>query len=65
VNRQLILQLGDPLPRTHQLSMIGTGHARDLAAVDQRLPPPGIDHLRADPQIERDLRHGPAGGHQI
>src|SRR5262245_55555409 len=45
--------------------MIGAGHAWDLAAVDQLLPPPRIDSLRTDLQVKGDLGHWPARGHQI
>src|SRR5262249_15730081 len=65
VDRQLVLQLDDPLACGHQLSMIGAGHARDLAAVDQLPPPPRIDSLRTDLQVKGDLGHWPARGHQI
>jgi hypothetical protein len=65
VNRQLVLQLGDPLPRRHQLGVISAGDARHLAAVDQLLPPPRVNHLRADLQVIRDLSDGTACCYQI
>jgi hypothetical protein len=61
----LVLQLRDPLPRSHQLRLIGAGHARDLAAVDQLLPSPRVYDLRADAQVIGDLRDRPPRGHQI
>jgi hypothetical protein len=65
VDRQLVLQLSDPLARGDQLGMVAASHAGDLAAVDQLLPPPGVDHLGADVQVIGDLRDWPASGHQI
>jgi hypothetical protein len=62
---QLVLQLRDPFPCGHQLRMIGAGHAWHLAAVYQLLPPPGIDHLRADLQIIGNLSDRAASGDQV
>jgi hypothetical protein len=62
---QLVLQLGDTFPPSYQLGVIGTGHARNLAAVDQLLAAPGIDRLGADLQIMGDLGDRPPRGDQI
>lgn len=36
-----------------------------MAADDELLPPPGVNHLRADVQIISDLRDRPTCAHQI
>jgi hypothetical protein len=36
-----------------------------LAAADQLLAPPGIDHLGADLQVIGDLGDWSSGGHQV
>jgi hypothetical protein len=51
---------GYPLPRRHELGVIGAGDTRQLAAVNQLLPAPGVDALRADIQIMRDPSNWPA-----
>jgi len=45
--------------------MIGAVHAGYLAAAGQLLPPSGIDHLRADIQVMRDLRDRPPRRDQV
>jgi hypothetical protein len=42
VNRQLVSQLGDPLPRHYQLHTVGSGHNRRLTVVHQLLPEPRV-----------------------
>jgi hypothetical protein len=65
VDRQLALQLGYPLTRRDQLGLIAAGQSRNLAGVDQLLPPPRVDDLRADVQVLRHLRDRLAGLYQI
>ncbi len=65
VNRPLSLQLGDPPAGVHQLRLVAARDTRHLAAADELLTPPGIDHLRADTKIIRDLRHRPSGSDQV
>jgi len=64
VDRQFGLQLSDPPPRRNQLSLVPAGDPGHLPAAGQVLPPPRIDHLRADLQVIRDLGYRPAGGYQ-
>jgi hypothetical protein len=56
---------GHQLPRSHELGVIGAGHPRQLTAADQLLLAPGINALRAEIQVVRDLRDRPASFDKI
>lgn len=65
MDRQLGFQLRDSLAGRDQLSVVAAGDARQLATIDQMLPPPQVDHLIADLQIGGDLRHQTTSSDQI
>src|SRR5579883_1494399 len=62
---QLRLELLDPPASRPQLLPLLRAQPRQLAPINQLLPPPAIDRLVADLQQPRDLPHRPPGRDQI
>src|SRR5436190_18671536 len=62
---ELRLQLADPPPRHAQLLSLLRAQPRQLALVNQLLPPPAVDRLVAHLEQPRDLPHRLARRDQI